>query len=170
MKRLILVRHAKAEPLTDAENDFERQLKKRGGKDVRLISDHLIGKRIVPQLIISSPAIRALQTARIMAGAYSIPEADIIEAPFLYSGYTVEQFLLEVTRLAGDLDSVMVVGHNPEIALTAFQLTGDHFFDYPTSATAILAFSTSEWSQIKAGNGRTELFVFPKELKKKNGN
>jgi phosphohistidine phosphatase len=165
MKRLILVRHAKAEPLTDAKDDFGRQLKKRGIKDVRLISDHLIGKRIVPDAIISSPAHRALQTAQIMAGAYSIPEIEIIKLPLIYEGYTIEQFLKEIALRARMVDSLMVVGHNPEIAMTAVQLTGDRFFNFPTTATASIVFSVSDWNQIKVGSGRTELFVFPKELK-----
>jgi phosphohistidine phosphatase len=77
MKRLILVRHAKTEPVTDADSDFTRQLKKRGHKDARMIADHLIGKTMVPEVIISSPAHRALQTARIMAGSFNIPESEI---------------------------------------------------------------------------------------------
>jgi phosphohistidine phosphatase len=167
MKRLILVRHAKTEPLTDAESDFERQLKKRGHKDSRLVSDHLIGKRMVPEIIISSPASRALQTARIMAGAFSIPESEIKEVPFIYEGASVDELIATISELAGDKDSVMVVGHNPDIALMAIQFSGDNFFYFPTSATAIIGFSASEWSQIKSGQGRTELFVFPRELKGK---
>ncbi len=167
MKRLILVRHAKTEPLTDADSDFERQLKKRGQKDARLISDHLTGKRMVPGLIVSSPAIRAMQTARIMAGAFSIPEAGIVEAPFIYQGFTVDEFISRIADLAGNADTVMVVGHNPEIAHMAIQLADDNFVRFPTSATAVIAFSVSHWNEIKPKKGRAELFVYPKELKGK---
>ncbi|MBZ4676007.1 MAG: phosphoglycerate mutase [Anaerophaga sp.] len=167
MKRLILVRHAKTEPLTDADSDFERQLKRRGHKDARLISDHLIGKRIVPEVIISSPAVRAIQTARIMAGAFSIPESKIIEAPFIYEGFSVDRFISGIAGMAGKYDSVMVVGHNPDIALMAIQLAGDNFFNYPTSATVSIVFTVTEWDQIKPGSGRTEMFVYPRELKDK---
>jgi phosphohistidine phosphatase len=167
MKRLILVRHAKTEPLTDAENDFSRQLKKRGHKDARMIADHLIGKSLVPDIVISSPARRALQTARIMAGSFSIPEADVREVPFIYDGFALDELVSKIAELSGDKDSVMVVGHNPDIALMAIQFAGDNFFHFPTSATAVIGFSVSEWSQIKAGAGRTEMFVYPKELKGK---
>ncbi len=167
MKRLILVRHAKTEPLTDADSDFNRQLKKRGHKDARMISDHLIGKNMVPDLIISSPARRTLQTARIMSGAFSIPESDIKEVPFIYDGFSLEELVNEVSSLASDKETVMVVGHNPDIALLAIQFAGDNFFRFPTSATAVIAFSVSEWSELKAGIGRTEMFVYPKELKGK---
>ncbi len=167
MKRLILVRHAKTEPLTDAENDFSRQLKRRGHKDARMIADHLIGKTMVPDVIISSPAHRALQTARIMAGSFSIPESEIKEVPFIYNGFSLEELAKEIATIAGDKDSVMVVGHNPDIALMSIQFAGDNFFNFPTSATAVIGFTVSEWSQIKAGTGRTEMFVFPKELKGK---
>jgi phosphohistidine phosphatase len=165
MKRLMLVRHAKTESLMDAESDFERQLKKRGHKDARLVSDHLIGKLMVPDLIISSPAARALQTARIMAGAFNIPEADIVENPLIYDGFSVDDLLDSIAKVAADENSVMVVGHNPDIPHFAVQLTGDNFFHFPTSSTVIVGFSVSNWSDIKARHGRTELFVYPKKLK-----
>lgn len=167
MKQLILVRHAKTEPLTDAENDFERKLKKRGHKDARLVSDYLIGKNVAPDVIISSPAVRALQTAKIMAGAFSIPESDVKEASFIYGGFTNEEFIDQMAELGGDTDSVMVVGHNPEIALMAVKLTGENFFHFPTTATVVLNFSAPRWSEIKIGQGKNQLFVYPKELKDK---
>ncbi len=167
MKRLLLVRHAKTEPITDADSDFTRQLKKRGHKDARMIADHLIGNSMVPEMIISSPAHRALQTAKIMAGSYNIPESEIKEIPFIYNGFTLEELVKEIASIAGDKDSVMVVGHNPDIALMAIQFSGENFFHFPTSATAVISFSASEWSQIKAGTGRADMFVFPKELKGK---
>lgn len=167
MKRLILVRHAKTEPITDADSDFSRQLKKRGHKDARMIADHLIGKLMVPEVIISSPARRTMQTARIMAGSFSIPESEIKEVPFIYDGFSLEELVREIASLAGDKDSVMVVGHNPDIALMAIQFAGENFFNFPTSATAVIDFSVSEWSQLKAGTGRADMFVYPKELKGK---
>jgi phosphohistidine phosphatase len=169
MKRLILVRHAKTEPVTDADSDFTRQLKKRGHKDARMIADHLIGKRMVPEVIVSSPAHRTMQTARIMAGSFSIPESEIKEVPFIYDGFSLEEFVSEIASIAGDKDSVMVVGHNPDIALMAVRFAGENFFHFPTSATTAIGFSVSEWSQIKAGTGRTDIFTYPKELKGKKG-
>jgi phosphohistidine phosphatase len=49
----------------------------------------------------------------------------------------------------------------------AIQFAGENFFNFPTSATAVIDFSVSEWSQIKAGTGRADMFVYPKELKGK---
>jgi phosphohistidine phosphatase len=167
MKKLILVRHAKTEPLTDAENDFERRLKKRGCKDARLVSDYLIGKDIKPGLIISSPARRALQTAQIMAGAFSLPESEIIEASFIYDGFSIERLIKKIEELAVGEDSLMVVGHNPDIALMAIQFAGDNLFNYPTAATSVISFSVSDWHEIGRGKGKTELFITPKDLKKK---
>lgn len=167
MKRLILVRHAKTEPLTEADSDFNRQLKKRGHKDSRLISDHLIGRSMVPQAIVSSPAVRAMQTARIMAGAFSIPESEIVQVPGIYDGLTHEELVSYVNQNAPNSQSVMVVGHNPDIATMAMKFAGENFFHFPTTATAVIAFSGNEWDEIKPGGGRTELFVYPKELKEK---
>ncbi|PWE00794.1 SixA phosphatase family protein [Marinilabilia rubra] len=167
MKRLILVRHAKTQPLTEAESDFDRKLKKRGRKDIRLISDHLIGNNKIPEIIISSPAVRAMQTAKILAGAFSIPESKIVQVPGIYDGLTHEELVTHVNQAGIASQSVMVVGHNPDIATMAMKLSGDDFFHFPTAATAVIAFSVSEWDEIKPHSGRTELFVYPKELKSK---
>jgi phosphohistidine phosphatase len=69
--------------------------------------------------------------------------------------------------MAGDAESVMVVGHNPEIAMTAVELSGERFFHFPTTATIVLNFSATHWGDIKSGQGRVQLFVYPKELKNK---
>ena len=169
MKRLILVRHAKTEPLTEANSDFERKLKKRGYKDSRLVADHLIGKNLVPQAIISSPAIRAMQTARIMAGSFSIPENDIHQVPGIYDGVAFEELIRHVNQNALDDETVMVVGHNPDIASMAMRFGGDNFFHFPTAAVAAIIFPVNRWEDITPGSGRTELFVYPKELKDSKG-
>jgi len=72
MKQLVLVRHAKAVQY-DYENDFSRELTPRGLEDAVKVSLHLREQGIVPRLIISSPAVRALQTAEIFAGTFSYP-------------------------------------------------------------------------------------------------
>ncbi|WP_044117963.1 SixA phosphatase family protein [Alkaliflexus imshenetskii] len=165
MKRLILVRHAKTEPLTDALSDFERQLKKRGHNDARLVANELKDKGFCPDTIISSPAVRAIQTARVFADVFEIPALQIKQAGFIYDGETTAGLLSGITSMAGGEETVLVVGHNPDIAMLSMRLTGEAFAHFPTTATLVIAFSASTWSDISVGTGRAEYFVYPRLLK-----
>jgi phosphohistidine phosphatase len=123
----------------------------------------------VPGLIISSPARRALQTALVMADTFSIPQNEIIQVSFIYSGFSFDQLIEKIEEFAVGEDSLMIVGHNPDIALMATQFAGDNLFNYPTAATSVISFAVSDWHEIEPGKGRTELFVSPKDLKKNKG-
>lgn len=165
MKRLILVRHAKTEPLTDAASDFERKLKKRGRGDASLVAGDLKGKDYVPDVLIASPAKRAIQTALIYAETYGIPEDDIKQAMFVYDGDTTARMLDAIAGLAGNAGTVMVVGHNPDMATLSMLLTREDFYHYPTCASSVIAFSITDWKDMSVGQGRSEYFVYPRLLK-----
>ena len=165
MKRLILVRHAKTEPLTDALSDFERQLKKRGHNDARLVANELRDKGFCPETILSSPAVRAIQTARVFADVFEIPALGIKQAGFIYDGDTTEGLLSGITSMLNEENTALVVGHNPDIAMLSMRLTGESFVHFPTTATLVIGFSASKWSEISVGTGRTEYYIYPRQLK-----
>ncbi len=73
MKKLLLIRHAKATHDTGYE-DFERPLKKSGLADAAMIAARLKADGIIPQLIVTSPALRAQSTANVMAGHLSLAQ------------------------------------------------------------------------------------------------
>jgi phosphohistidine phosphatase len=165
MKRLILVRHAKTEPYTDARTDFERKLKNRGRKDTLLVARDLQQHGIYPDLIISSPAVRAFQTAQLFAKAYEIESESIVLAQFVYDGDTTEGMLHGFATLSGEVQTVMVVGHNPDMATLSMKLSSTDFFHFPTCAVTVISFSVSDWNDVSVGTGRVERFVYPKMLK-----
>ncbi len=165
MKQLILVRHAKTQPLTNSVNDFGRKLEPRGISDSRLVANHLKESHIRPELIISSPAVRALETARLFAAVYGINPNQIMEAPIIYEGFTVQSLTEKLNRIANDINSVMIVGHNPDIYSAAMRLSSDDLFYFPTTAVSVLDFSVNKWSEITRNKGKQALFVTPKQLK-----
>lgn len=165
MKRLILVRHAKTEAFTSSSSDFGRRLKNRGHADSILVATELRNKGYYPQVIISSPAVRAMQTAENMAKSFSIPQNDILVAPFIYDGHTTAGFIDGIVELAKNNDTIMVVGHNPDMAMLAMRLTNESFINFPTTATVVISFAINKWHQMEPGKGKLELFVFPKMLK-----
>src|SRR3990167_1594568 len=96
-KTLILVRHAKAEDLdasTSYKDDFKRELTHKGKEDAREMGQRLCSMKIKPGIIISSPAVRALQTAEIIAQEIQMNKDDIIKSKNIYD--STAQSLLEV--------------------------------------------------------------------------
>ncbi len=167
MKTLILTRHAKTEQLSTGSTkpDFERVLKPRGHHDCELVGSDLKSRHVQPCLLISSKAKRAKQTAEIFAGCLGIDKKHIIFEQFLYDGYTPSELLNYLAQFDQRYASIMIVGHNPEIAMTSISLTGSHEIHVPTTGTIAISFSVNNWKEIKAREGKVEWYITPKMLK-----
>jgi phosphohistidine phosphatase len=165
MKKLVLIRHSKTEALHSGISDFDRQLKPRGKKDAELIARALMEKGYAPDLIISSPALRALQTAQIIAGTCGVNADTIRQESFIYDGYTTDDFIRFLAGTKKEFNTIYVIGHNPDIALMAINLTEDNFFHFPTTAAAVIQFDCQNWQEVSAREGKTEFYINPKMLK-----
>lgn len=164
MKRVVLVRHGKAVPY-GYDADFERELQERGKKDADRISKLLKEKGIIPDLIISSPANRAIHTARIFAENTDYPFAKIRQEEDIYEGLTPAEFLESVQSLSDEMNTVFFFGHNPGFYYYASNLL-THFYDeLPTCATLGIDFPVDSWKQVKARTGGKAFLFKPKELR-----
>jgi phosphohistidine phosphatase len=169
MRRLFLVRHAKAE-LAAGREDYERKLTDRGRADARLVAKTLAARRILPDLLIHSGAARAKQTAEILAAEWRT-KIELEEDVGLYDASLTT--LLDRTRALGHADkSVGLVGHNPGLGELATALTGSGaepevsrlFAKYPTGAVAVLDFSIKRWKELERNSGMLALYLTPADL------
>src|SRR4051794_814914 len=135
MKKLLLVRHAKAEKDT-AGKDFDRPLKYIGIQDAGFMADRLKDKSIIPQYIVASPALRTLTTAEIFADHLGLPAPATNKAIFEASEKTL---LKIINELPNQYNFVALVGHNPGIAYILQYLTGEAM-EVHTSAVAVIDF------------------------------
>ena len=146
MKTLILVRHAKSSWEDPALPDKERPLNDRGEHDAPKMGKRLAQRGVEPDLILSSPAQRALTTARIIAKKLDYKRKNIVVEEGLYPGGA--DTLLDVIRELDDKhECVMLFGHNPGLAELAHRLAGE-ITDMPTCAAAELRFDAESWSTI----------------------
>jgi phosphohistidine phosphatase len=144
MKTLFLVRHARSSWDDPALPDKERPLNDRGKRDAPKLAERLAKHDASPALILSSPAKRALATARIIASALDYKVEDIRVDDRLYAMGAAG--LLDVIRECGDkLKSVMLVGHNPELTELAHRFSSE-ITHMPTCAVAEFAFDAKSWS------------------------
>lgn len=146
MKTLILVRHAKSNHDNPALSDRERPLNDRGRQEAVLMGQRLAKRHVKPDIIISSPAVRALATAQAIARKldYDFRYIDIDER--LYAG-TADVLLSVVCSLNKKVDCVMLFGHNPEISKFAGRLLGETC-DLPTCALAEFRYETKVWCDV----------------------
>ena len=121
MKHLVLIRHAKSDWTSPALSDFDRPLNKKGLKDAPRIAGILKERGIFPDLIISSPANRALTTARIMAEEYGVASDTILQIPSLYLGDTSD-LAAALYRTPDKTKTLFLFAHNPGISYFASQL------------------------------------------------
>ncbi|MGV8828708.1 MAG: SixA phosphatase family protein [Breznakibacter sp.] len=168
MKKLILIRHSKTENLVAGQSDYFRPLKPRGHNDARLIAEKLKEKGLTPDLLISSPAKRAEQTAQIFAQTFNYPADKIALHQFIYDGYTSGEFVTFLNQQSDEHELICVIGHNPEIAMLAINLTDGNFFHFPTTATVVINFHVDSWKEVNSREGKTELFIYPKQFKQEN--
>src|SRR5512145_1295013 len=160
MKTLFLVRHAKSSWDDPALPDQERPLNDRGRRDAPMMGERLAKRDVKPDLILSSPALRALTTAEIIAKKLDYKRKDIVVDDRLYA-VGVDDLLAVIHELRDKLKRVMLFGHNPELAELVHRLSGE-ITELPTCAVAEFTFDVNSWSRIGRGKPAKAVLDYPK--------
>lgn len=165
MKKLYLIRHAKAAAESSSGDDFDRPLVDKGVTKTERIVRYLNKINTKIDLIITSPADRAASTADIVAKGIGYPVENIRKDRKIYDGY-YDRILDIIYTTPNDVISCMIFGHNPTITHLAnlFITPGIEFL--PTSGTVCISFNTDKWEEIPAAKATLEFVITPKMLKK----
>lgn len=162
MKTLYLLRHAKSSWDDTTLKDFDRPLNQRGLKAAPKIGAYMRKHKVRPDVVISSPAMRAKQTTTIVAEAAGLTNA-ITFNEAIYEASAQKLFHI-VVSFEDRVESAMMVGHNPGFEELVAALTGENK-RLPTGALACIDFPVEKWSDLTAGSGTLQWLVRPKELK-----
>ena len=161
MKKLIIIRHGKSSWELNVR-DHDRVLSQRGIDDGHLIGNHLKELGLRPDLIWSSTAARALQTATIVTEYldYNLSSLKLNRNLYTFSSEELKEVICSCTD---DVDTLMVFSHNHGI--TDFvNMHGNKAFDnVPTTGVVQLNFEADRWQDIKRGS--TQYYIFPKKLR-----
>jgi phosphohistidine phosphatase len=163
MKRLLLLRHAKAEPGAAPLADIARPLAARGERDAQHIAGRLRSSVGSLDLILASPAARTLQTAEIVAAIFGYPRDAIALERALYLAEPVAISDVIAAR-GGSADRVLVVGHNPGLTELAHALLPSFDVDdLTTSALVALDYEgLADWAAFADATPRLGYYDFPK--------
>jgi len=163
MKTIYLVRHAKSSWKHPELSDIERPLNKRGKRDAPYIGNVLKDKGVKPDLLISSPAIRARKTAAVIAEIIEYPKSKIIIDDNIYESSSSELINI-IQRFDDKYKSVMIFGHNPCFTILNNYLSDSYIDNIPTCGIVGIHFNSS-WKKINGKSGKTFFFIYPKLFK-----
>ena len=163
MKTLYIIRHAKSSWDNPDQSDFDRPLNERGKHDAPLMGKRLKEKEIHPDLIISSPAKRALSTGKQIAEILKYPKENIKAIKSLY--HADEETILASIQILRDGDEVVIlVGHNPGLTDFTNSIGEDEplIENIPTCGIVVFTFKIASWKEMKWGIGKMLFFDYPK--------
>ena len=163
MKTLYLLRHAKSSWSFDELSDQERPLNDRGRDDAPLMGQALAKRRICPDVLVSSPAVRAMSTAVLVARELRYPHEKIVVEPGIY-GAEVDDLLAIIKDLPDAAGSALLVGHNPTITETANVLSPSPLNEMPTAAVVCLRFACDHWAEVSKANAEFYFYDYPRNV------
>jgi phosphohistidine phosphatase len=174
VKRLFLLRHAKAEPHVDGDGDKERALTERGRQDASHMALYMRRMKYLPDAVQCSTSLRTRETLEYWSVAIAEnPKTQFIDALYLAEPETM---LSLIRRAPEKSQALMVVAHNPGIEQVAIALLHEElkrkerdYVDqieekFPTAALAVIEFDADSWKDVKLASGRLVDFVRPKDL------
>lgn len=160
MKKLYLIRHAKSSWKDISLDDFDRPLNKRGKLNAPMMGERLFQRGVNPDLILSSPAKRALKTAKIIAKHLQYQnEIEFNEDIYEASEDTLHKIICNIDD--GN-DTVILIGHNPGFNCLAYEYV-DFDENIPTCGVVEINFNCKKWKEISVKNASFVSFDYPKK-------
>lgn len=165
MKTLILIRHAKSSWKDHSLPDHERPLSKRGKRDAPTMGRRLAERGIEVELMLSSPATRAMATAEAVAEEIGCPWDEIVADERLYEADTEE--LLTVVEDQDDwVDCLLLVGHNPGLTALVNYLSRVDIDNLPTCGVVDLRYDVTRWAEIAAAEPLQCVLDYPRKKRR----
>lgn len=162
-KTLYLVRHAKSSWKHAELDDSERPLNKRGKRDAPMMGKILRERGEIPELLISSPAKRALSTAKLFAEELGYHKKNIIVNKDLYFA-DINNYLELIEETDDSLNKIMLFSHNPGITYFANYLSGSNIENIPTTGIVRIDLPVKSWKDIINTKGELMFFISPKMI------
>lgn len=160
-RTLLIMRHGKSSHSLEYTSDFKRPLAPRGRKAAPLMAKHIRQLGITPQLILTSPAARALGTARLVQDELDGVSLRMDES--LY-GADVDDFYNVLEHVADGVHPVLIVAHNPGLELLIDDLTATYNNVLKTCSLAVLSCQCVSWRKLAECRCKLAAVYHPREL------
>ena len=161
MKKLFIIRHAKSDWGDENLDDFDRPLNEKGIKDCALIGKYLKQKNEKIDIILSSPALRAHTTAKLLAKELDFNK-NITQNQYIYEPFVAAIQEL-ISYIHDDNDTAILVGHNPGVSTLAYMLC-DSREELKTASIVEISFSCDSWMDVNKNNATFISYTKTKDL------
>lgn len=159
MKKLIFIRHGKAEEQNSDISDFERSLTTKGKRELHKVAAILHEREPSINLFLTSPAFRAIETAFILAGEFGIHHEDVRVLDSLYYRTNISLLFKYIQMIDDEKTSIAIVGHNPSITTFAEHLSKDSVDFIPKSGVVCVSFGSKIWTSLREDEGKLEYII-----------
>ncbi len=163
MKQLHITRHGKSSWDYEDISDIDRPLNNRGINNSYMMAKRLLDKEMMPDLLISSPATRALSTAVIFMRVMNLPSGTLQINELIYMGY-VDELIEIILSLDNKYSNVMLFGHNPSFTVLANRFLTESVDNIPTAGIVSMSFEINNWKDIQEAVPELEIFDYPKRV------
>ena len=160
-KQLLIIRHAKSDRDDPDIPDFDRPLNKRGHRDAPKMAERLLKKHIIPQHLVSSPANRAITTAKYFADILDLDKKKIQQEQDIYEASS-SRLLKVINKLDNRYEFVALFGHNPGLSDLVMNLCNGDISNIPTCGIVLIKFPFNDWEMVTNGTGELQFFDYPK--------
>lgn len=159
-RNLYVLRHARANEKMSDQQDIDRTLNSTGLQNATRMGMNFFKKGCQFDIIISSPAIRAIYTASLIAEQLKYETNRIHQNAELYEA-SIRTLLRVVNQLKDEWKSVLIVGHNPSVTYLAEYITKAEIGDMTTCGVAHIQFNNMNWEEVSEGNGNLISYEYP---------
>ncbi|HYG39404.1 MAG TPA: histidine phosphatase family protein [Cytophagales bacterium] len=159
-KHLYLIRHALAESQGAGLKDFDRSLLTSGYSEASRIGKKLSDKGIAVDKVISSNATRAAMTTELICSQIKFPLSNVIFEQDIYEA-SVRSLLSLINNTEENINTLMIVGHNPVISYFSEYLVSEQIGALPTAGVVAIELEVNSWKEVTASTGKIEFLEYP---------
>lgn len=162
MKKLLIIRHAKSDWDNPRMPDFDRPLNQRGERNAPEMAERLLKKNLIPDLMISSPARRAITTAAIFGEVLGFKKKDILQEEAIYEA-SAQSLLRTINKFDNQHQFIAMFGHNPGLTDLALNLCECDIYNLPTCGVIMFEFPFDDWKMVSNGTAVLKFYDYPKK-------
>ena len=157
-----MIRHAKSSWKDIDASDFERGLTKKGKRSIDTIGSYLKLRGIQPDIMLASCAKRTEETAVLLADKLEFNgKVNYMKELYFTEMETLRQIIMLQEK---DVNTIFVIGHNPQVTDMANSLISEHISKIPTMGVVAIDFDIEQWSDIQNVKGNIDFFIYPKQF------
>ena len=160
MKTLYIMRHAKSSYGDNGLDDFDRPLNNEGQENAPLMGERLAKRGIKPDLMLSSPAVRAITTANIVCDALNLDTANIQQDSNLYLA-DLFGLMAVINGIDDNIDSIFIWGHNPGLTQLVNWISGETIDNIPSGGICQVDCDTEDWKSVGMKCGELQFYDYP---------